>query len=264
MCEDSGVKTVPILLAPRLFAVVLALALSACTPSGPQNVRSPLAQWVPSPNHNDRGPILVVLHFTSQDSVAESLHTLSTANSGGPVSAHYLIGADGRIYQLVAEDRRAWHAGPGRWGTITDLNSASIGIELDNDGASPVAPAQFEALVALLEDVCKRHGIPPRQVIGHADLAPGRKIDPGKYFPWKALAERGFGVWPVDRGPPPPGYDPMAALACLGYPMDDPEATIRAFHLRFRGRDDLPEELETDDARILHGLGGQAGAPACL
>jgi N-acetylmuramoyl-L-alanine amidase len=247
--------------APALLSLALALSLSACTPPGPQHVRSPLAQWHPSPNHNDRGPILVVLHFTSQQSVAESLHTLSTANSGGPVSSHYLIGADGRIYQLVSEDRRAWHAGPGRWGTITDLNSASIGIELDNDGESPFAPAQFEALVALLEDVCARHGIPRRQVIGHADLAPDRKVDPGKFFPWKQLAERGFGVWPEDRGEPPPGFDPMVALRNFGYPMSDPEATIRAFHLRFRARDDLPPVLDAEDARLLYGLAPSGAAP---
>jgi N-acetylmuramoyl-L-alanine amidase len=244
-----------------LFATALACALAACTPTTPQNVRSPLAEWHPSPNHNARGPILVVLHFTSQHSVAESLHTLSTANSGGPVSSHYLVGADGRIYQLVSEDRRAWHAGPGRWGTITDLNSASIGIELDNDGESPFAPAQFEALVRLLEDVCARHGIPKRQVIGHADLAPDRKVDPGKFFPWKLLAERGFGVWPEDRGEPPPGFDPMAALRNFGYPMADPEATIRAFHLRFRARDDLPPLLDTEDARLLYGLAPSGSAP---
>jgi N-acetylmuramoyl-L-alanine amidase len=234
------------------LSTVLLLALAACTPAA---VRSPLAEWRPSPNHNARGPILVVLHFTSQQSVGQSLHTLSTRNSGGPVSAHYLIGADGRIYQLVSDDRRAWHAGPGRWGTITDINSASIGIELDNDGESPFPAAQFEALVKLLADVCQRHGIPPRQVIGHADMAPDRKIDPGKFFPWKALAERGFGLWPADAGEPPPGYDARAALACLGYPMADEPAAIRAFHLHFRGRDDLPATLDLDDARVLHRLG---------
>lgn len=246
-----------LLAAPSLLA---ALALTACTPR-PELVRSPLAAWRPSPNHNDRGPILVVLHFTSQRSVAESLHTLSTANSGGPVSAHYLVGADGRIYQLVSEDRRAWHAGPGRWGTITDINSASIGIELDNDGESPFPEAQIEALVKLLEDVCKRHGIPPRQVIGHADMAPDRKIDPGKFFPWQALAARGFGVWPADRGEPPPGFDPMLALRSFGYPMKDPDASIRAFHLRFRARDDLPAVLDAEDARLLYGLAPSGSAP---
>jgi N-acetylmuramoyl-L-alanine amidase len=213
-----------------------------------------LAEWEPSPNHNQRGPILVVLHFTSQVSVAESLHTLSTRNSGGPVSAHYLIGRDGRIYQLVSEHRRAWHAGPGRWGTITDVNSASIGIELDNDGRSPFPDAQVQALLRLLADVCERNGIPRSQVIGHSDMAPARKIDPGPLFPWQALAAAGFGAWPVDAGEPPANFDTLAALKSFGYPMADPAAAIRAFHLRFRARADLPEVLDTDDARILHGL----------
>src|SRR5678816_4635739 len=92
-----------------------------------------MAHWVPSPNHDVRGPILIVLHATEQDSVQESLDTLRTRNSGGPVSAHYLVGRDGALYQLIDDERRAWHAGPGRWGTITDVNSASIGIELDNN-----------------------------------------------------------------------------------------------------------------------------------
>ena len=257
MCEDSVVTS-----ARPLLVILLVLVVSACTAL----VRSPLATWRPSPNHNVRGPILVVLHFTSQHSVAESLHTLSTSNSGGPVSAHYLIGADGRIYQLVSEDRRAWHAGPGRWGTITDVNSASIGIELDNDGASPFPPAQVDALVKLLEDVTTRNGIPRRQVIGHADLAPDRKIDPGKFFPWKTLAERGFGAWPADAGAAPAGYDARAALACLGYPMTDEAAAIHAFHLHFRGRDDLPASLDAEDARVLFGLGRAVAAgsgPGC-
>lgn len=245
--------------ARRLLLSVFLLALAACTWAP---VRSPLAQWEPSPNHNARGPILVVLHFTSQDSVQQSLHTLSTRNSGGPVSAHYLVGRDGRIYQLVSEHRRAWHAGPGRWGTITDINSASIGIELDNDGNSPFPDAQFQALLRLLDDVCERNSIPRTQVIGHSDMAPTRKIDPGPLFPWQALAAAGFGVWPADAGDPPEHFDALLALQRFGYPMADPAAAIRAFHLRFRARADLPEVLDAEDARILHGLLAPPSPPA--
>jgi hypothetical protein len=148
-----------------------------------RKARNPLATWVPSPNQNARTPVIIVIHHTEQKSVQQSLHTLRTANSGGPVSAHYLIGADGHRYQLVADERRAWHAGAGRWGTITDLNSASIGIELDNDGRSPFSAAQIESLIVLLRDLTTRLNIPPRQVIGHADLAPTRKQDPSRFFP---------------------------------------------------------------------------------
>ena len=117
-----------------LTIVVFVGLLAACAPLPPRN---PLATWVPSPNRELRRPILIVLHATEQDSVRESLDTLRSRNGGGPVSAHYLIGRDGRRYQLVADNERAWHAGSGRWGTITDVNNASIGIELDNTGGAP-------------------------------------------------------------------------------------------------------------------------------
>ncbi|MFB3129436.1 MAG: N-acetylmuramoyl-L-alanine amidase, partial [Lysobacteraceae bacterium] len=158
-------------------------------------------------------------------------------------------------YQLVADERRAWHAGAGRWGTITDLNSASIGIELDNDGRSPFSQAQIESLILLLRDLTTRLNIPPRQVIAHADLAPTRKQDPSRFFPWQQLAEAGFGVWPrAADGAAPEGFDAWNALARFGYPLDNREATVAAFHRRFRGRDDLPMTLDAEDARILHSL----------
>jgi N-acetylmuramoyl-L-alanine amidase len=223
-----------------------------------------MARWVPSPNHDVRGPILIVLHATEQDSVQESLDTLRTRNSGGPVSAHYLIGRDGALYQLVDDERRAWHAGPGRWGTITDVNSASIGIELDNNGSDAYPPAQVDALLRLLTDLCARHGIPRGQVIGHADMAPARKRDPGRLFPWAKLAAEGFGRWPdANAGDPPPDFDPMTALRVLGYPLDDSAAAIHAFHLHFRGLDVAPggepEQLDAEDARILHALTAPGG-----
>ena len=118
----------------RSNLVLACLLLAACAQAP---VRNPLATWVPSSNYDTRRPVIIVLHATEQGSAQESLDTLRSRNSGGKVSAHYLIGEDGRLYQLVADAERAWHAGGGRWGTITDLNSASIGIELDNDGIEP-------------------------------------------------------------------------------------------------------------------------------
>lgn len=237
-----------------LLPLVLIASLSACSP---QVVRNPLATWHASPNHNERGPVVIVLHHTDQDSVEESLHTLSTANSGGKVSSHYLLGKDGHLYQLVEDSRRAWHAGPGRWGPLGDLNSTSIGIEIDNDGGSPFPPVQVDALIVLLEDLTTRLNIPRHAVIGHADLAPGRKQDPNRFFPWQALADAGFGLWPkAEHGLPPAGFDPLLALRTFGYPVDraKPEAAITAFHRRFRGDDTLPPVLDAEDARILHSL----------
>jgi len=237
-----------------LMLLLSAALLSACA-GAPVEPRNPLATWVPSPNHNARKPVLIVLHHTDQHSVQQSLDTLRGANRGGRVSAHYLIGADGERYQLVADDRRAWHAGGGRWGTITDLNSASIGIELDNDGSSPFSQAQVQSLILLLHDLTTRLGIPPSQIIAHADLAPTRKRDPSRFFPWQQLAQAGFGPWPrTSDGPPPAGFDPWLALQAFGYPMEDREAAVHAFHRRFRGRDDLPGYLDEEDKRILHSL----------
>ena len=249
----------------RFLPPCIALLLAACAA---QPARNPIAEWVPSPNLDQRRPVIIVLHATEQDSARESLDTLRTANSGGPVSAHYLVGDDGRIYQLVADAERAWHAGGGRWGTITDLNSASIGIEIDNDGSEPFTEAQMAALLRLLDDLGARLSIPKSQVIAHADLAPTRKRDPGAHFPWARLADAGYGLWP--RGElrdPPDGFDPWLAMAAIGYPLDDRAAAVRAFHRHYRGRDDGDDPVaafDAQDLRILYALAARmtGDAPA--
>ena len=241
--------------AKPLIALAATLLLAACAHAPSHN---PMATWVPSPNFEARRPNLIVLHATEQRSVEESLDTLRTANSGGPVSAHYLVGDDGHVYQLVDDLDRAWHAGGGHWGTISDVNNASIGIEIDNDGSEPFTDAQIDAVIRLLGDLTGRLGIPPAAVIAHADMAPTRKRDPGAHFPWKRLHAAGFGLWP--EGPlvdPPEGFDPWIALRLLGYPLDRDDtpghaATVRAFHRHFRGTE--TDALDARDLRILHAL----------
>jgi N-acetylmuramoyl-L-alanine amidase len=238
-------------------AVMLAALCAACSTVPSPHQGNAAATWVPSVNYNDRAAILVVIHATEQDSVQASLDTLRGSNAQGPVSAHYLIGRDGHVYQLVSEERRAWHAGGGSWGNVTDLNSASIGIELDNDGRSEYPPVQIQALTRLLEDVCNRLQIPRRQVIGHADLAPARKTDPGLRFPWRELAAAGFGRWPSEQAlamDVPAGFDPWLALRALGYRIDDRQAALRAFRLHFRGIDDAVSPPSPEDLRILNAL----------
>lgn len=234
--------------------VVLALALSACA-TAPRN---PIATWVPSKNFDVRRPVVIVLHFTEQDSVQQSLDTLRSQNAGGQVSSHYLVGDDGRIYQLVSDRDRAWHAGAGSWGAISDLNSGSIGIEIDNDGHEPYAEPQIAALIRLLDDLTTRLKIPKSQVIGHSDLAPTRKVDPGPHFPWQRLAAAGYGRWPAADAPAAPtGFDGWLAMQAFGYSPKDRAAALRAFRMRFRGRDDgaqLAPELDAEDLRILHAL----------
>ena len=237
--------------ARRILAVAaLTVLLAACAHSGPRN---PLATWVPSKNFDERRPVVIVLHYTEQDSVEQSLDTLRSRNSGGRVSSHYLLGKDGKIYQLVSDAKRAWHAGAGRWGAITDVNNASIGIEIDNDGKSPFPDAQIDSLIVLLRDLTTRLRIPPTQIIGHSDLAPTRKIDPGPLFPWKRLHDAGFGLWPAEATQDAPaGFDPWLALQAIGYSTDNRADTVRAFHHRFRGMEGT--ELDAQDLRILHAL----------
>lgn len=244
-----------------LRAVALCALLGLLTACAHQQApRNPMAKWVPSPNFDERRPNLIVLHYTDQESVKQSLHTLSTRNSGGRVSAHYLIGSDGSLYQLVSEVHRAWHAGPGGWGTISDVNSASIGIELDNDGKSPFAAAQIESLLRLLDDLTLRLSIPKAHVVGHEDIAPTRKRDPGPLFPWKTLAQAGYGHWPNENAPPAPAdFDPWAALHQLGYPLQDRAETVRAFRSHYRGMEG--DTLDAEDLRILHDLSRQLLPP---
>lgn len=257
----------------RLFVLALgALLLAGCT-TMPAGQRSALAEWKPSPNHAVRKPSVIVLHYTVEDTLEGSRDILSDAKRKHPVSSHYLLDRDGRLLQLVPDHLAAWHAGVGSWGTIRDLNQTSIGIEIVNTGSEPFPDAQIDALIALLGDLTKRHDIARSQVIGHADLAPGRKIDPGKFFPWKKLFDAGFGIWPhAELIEPPAGFDPWMALRVIGYPIDNPRAALHSFRLRFRGMDDgdrgdakpasnidqehaqaLPT-LEPEDLRILYAL----------
>lgn len=220
--------------------------------------RSPLATFDASNNFDARKAQLIVLHHTNMASFAQALETLKTRNPHGRVSAHYLIAATGEIVQLVAEDQRAWHAGVSRWAGRSDLNSASIGIELDNDGFSPFPPAQIAALMQLLEDICARSGIERRQIWGHSDIAPARKDDPNKYFPWAQLAAQGFGLWPrKDLSAPPKSFDPWQALALIGYDLNDRPAALAAFHRHYFGHE--ARELQPEDLPVLADLQAQLG-----
>lgn len=231
----------------RLLLASLATLLLAACAQVPQRTATG-AQWVPSVNFDDRKANYIVIHQTSDHTAQEALDTLTDPRR--KVSAHYLIGRDGALYQLVAEDQRAWHAGLSYWGGQTDLNSASIGIELDNDGEEPFADAQIAALLPLLEGLVQRHAIPRSNVIGHGDIAPGRKVDPSRYFPWARLAARGFGRWcfaPATMEFPP--VDPLLGLRALGYDVSRPEAAISAFRRHFLGDDNF--ELGPDGQRTL-------------
>ncbi|QWT19873.1 N-acetylmuramoyl-L-alanine amidase [Bacillus sp. NP157] len=246
----------------RLAVAALLVATLAGCASGPRVApqRSALAHWSPSPNYNARKAQLIVLHHTSIGDADASLRVLKSRNSGGPVSAHYLVEMDGRIDQLVDDGDRAWHAGASRWGSDSDLNSSSIGIEIDNDGHSPFTQPQIEALVRLLADVTTRLGIPRTAVVGHGDIAPGRKDDPSVQFPWATLASYGFGLWPdATLVPAPPGFDSLAAMRLVGYDVGNPRNAIIAFHRHYRAIE--TDTLDATDAAILYSLQRKLMAP---
>lgn len=194
----------------------------------------------PSPNQGPRRggarPDMVVLHYTAMKTAAAALERL--CDPAAEVSAHYLICPQGEIWQLVDEEQRAWHAGAGRWGSVTDVNSRSIGIELANRGDHPFAAAQIDALEGLLAGIMARWSIPPERVIGHSDMAPLRKCDPGPRFDWRRLAWRGVAIWP-DLGHARSTGDFLTDASKAGFhpPADssDPEAAVlTALRLRFR------------------------------
>jgi N-acetylmuramoyl-L-alanine amidase len=154
-----------------------------------------------SPNFNERqgvsGPDILLMHYTGMRTCAEAVARLTSAEA--KVSSHYTVDEDGTIYAHVPEHLRAWHAGVSSWRGATDINSRSIGIEIVNPGHEfgyrAFPEAQIEAVMALSKGIVAGHRIPPRNVIGHSDVAPGRKEDPGELFPWKRFAEAGLGVW---------------------------------------------------------------------
>ncbi len=154
-----------------------------------------------SPNYNERDPSisldLIIIHYTAMDSAEAALQWL--CNPEAQVSAHYLIDELGAIFSLVSEDKRAWHAGKSIWKGIMDTNSRSIGIELANKGDQPFPRKQMRSLLALLEDITHRNTIPKTHILGHSDVAPLRKTDPGYFFDWGYLAKKGFGFWPRRR-----------------------------------------------------------------
>ena len=213
---------------------IAALVLAACSP---QPVRTGQAGGgISSPNFDERRPGYVILHHTSTDTMARAIRILT--DPATRVSAHYLIGRDGRQVQLVDERSRAWHAGDSRWGGNADINSSSIGIELDNSGFEPFPEPQIRALLALLSELRERYRIPAANYLGHGDVAPGRKVDPSRYFPWKLLAEQGFGLWcEAPAAAVPPGFDATMALQAFGYDVSDPIAAAGAFRRRFRSEE---------------------------
>jgi len=190
----------------------------------------------PSPNQDDRGDAVIdmlVLHYTGMKSAAEALARL--CDPGAKVSAHYTIDEDGTVFAHVPEARRAWHAGVASWAGATDINARSIGIELVNPGHEfgyrDFAEDQIAALITLCHSILMRHPIPSARVLGHSDVAPARKEDPGELFPWQRLAKAGIGLWPQAVA----SEVGSEALTRYGYDPHAPQdKVITAFQRHFR------------------------------
>ena len=218
---------------------------------------TPAIEPRPSPNHDARMRDIshIIVHYTDMADCDAALTRLCDA--AAKVSVHYFIRRDGHIFQLVEDDRRAWHAGVSYWRGETDMNSASLGIELDHDGhkdgkMDAFPDVQMAALISLLQQLTARHDIAPQNILGHSDIAPGRKIDPGEAFDWAALNKAGFGLWvdnvaiqdvpPLGLGSDDKAVAPLQkALAAIGYQIaadgvfgPQTQAVIAAFQRHFR------------------------------
>lgn len=230
---------------------------------------SPLAQRIyPSPNFGERkgvsAPDCIILHYTGMPTASEAL--LWLANPLSQVSCHYFVFEDGRIFQLVPESARAWHAGKSCWHGETDINSRSIGIEIVNIGPdltkNPIEPGnypdfpdeQIEAVIALVKDIATRWNIRPERILAHSDVAPGRKVDPGERFPWRKLAQHGLGLWPADPSLPGTAGDEAIQkeknwIATSASPPRNDGPTYK------RGAEGMPiRALQTMFARFGYGL----------
>ncbi len=207
--------------------------------------------WVGTTNFNMRKPNFVIIHHTAQNSCEQTLKTFTLARTS--VSAHYVICKSGVLHHMLSDYLRAWHGGIGKWGNMTDINSSSIGIELDNNGFEPFDSLQINSLISLLTRLKKEHNIPTANFIGHGDIAPTRKNDPNYRFPWKKLAEKGFGLWYDEiREEVPANFNHIQALRIIGYDVKDTSAAIQSFKRHFL--QDTTKQLTSLDKSVLHNL----------
>jgi N-acetylmuramoyl-L-alanine amidase len=208
--------------------------------------------WVGTTNFGMRKPNFVIIHHTAQNSCEQTLKTFTITKS--QVSAHYVICKDGTVHHMLNDYLRAFHAGVSKWGNNFDINSSSIGIEIDNNGFEKFTDEQINSLLILLATLKKAYNIPAANFIGHSDIAPTRKVDPNIYFPWKTVAQKGFGLWQDEVLPVPvdSSFNHVQALRIIGYDIKDSTAAIRAFKRHFM--QDSTKKITEEDRRVLLNL----------
>lgn len=210
-------------------------------------------RWAGTTNFGMRKPDFVIIHHTAENSCPQTLGTFT--NPASQVSAHYVICKDGTVHHMLNDYLRAWQAGVSSWGNNKDINSCSIGIELDNNGYEPFAAAQIKSLLTLLDTLKGKYHIPSANFIGHSDIAPTRKKDPNVTFPWQLLAEKGYGLWYDDTTmiKVPQNFNDLQALRIIGYSVKDTSAAIVAFKRHFEVEDSSASFTEADK-KILYDL----------
>lgn len=204
-------------------------------------------------NFDLRKPNFVIIHHTAQNGCPETLHSFTITKS--QVSAHYVICKDGTVHHMLNDYLRAWQAGLSKWGNNTDINSSSVGIELDNNGYEPFTDPQINSLLVLLDSLKTRYKIPQENFIGHGDIAPGRKVDPNYRFPWKLLADHGFGDWYSDTTGVivPTNFNYNQALRVIGYNIKDSIAAITSFRRHWL-QDSTYKPFDSSSEKILYNL----------
>ncbi|HLG40743.1 MAG TPA: N-acetylmuramoyl-L-alanine amidase [Chitinophagaceae bacterium] len=211
------------------------------------------SSWVGTTNFTMRRPNFVIIHHTAQNSCDQTLKTFTLTRT--QVSAHYVICRDGSVHHMLKDLLRAHHAGVSKWGNATDINSSSIGIEIDNNGFEPFTDAQINSLIELLGRLKRAYSIPVTNFVGHADVAPGRKVDPSRYFPWQRLAENGYGLWyDTTNVIVPDNFNSLQALRIVGYNIKDSIAAIQSFKIHFTPMDST-KIINDGDKKILFDLG---------
>ncbi|MEO6490669.1 MAG: N-acetylmuramoyl-L-alanine amidase [Ferruginibacter sp.] len=211
------------------------------------------SHWIGTSNFGIRRPNFVIIHHTGQNSCEQTLHSFTEKQT--QVSAHYVICKDGTLHHMLNNYLRAWHAGAAKWGNETDINSCSIGIEIDNNGIDTFTHAQLNTLQGLLASLKKQYNIPAPNFIGHADVAPGRKVDPSVHFPWKDLAEKGFGLWYGDTTNVfvPADFNMIYGLRIIGYDISNLSSAIQSFRRHFL-ETDFAGEFTEPEKKVLYVL----------
>jgi N-acetylmuramoyl-L-alanine amidase len=210
------------------------------------------AEWVGTTNFSMRKPNYVIIHHTAQDSCGQTLRTFTLPRT--QVSSHYVICKDGTVHHMLNDLLRGHHAGVSKWGNATDLNSSSVGIEIDNNGYETFTDEQINSLLLVLDRLRKAYNIPAANFIGHADIAPGRKVDPNRNFPWQKLAQNGFGHWyDTANTKVPADFNPLQALRIIGYDIKNEKNAIQSYKIHFVQKD-TTKAINDADKKILFEL----------